>query len=171
MSHPHPGLGDPPALPRDGLRIVALGGLGEIGRNMTVFEHAGRLLVVDCGVLFPEPDQPGVDLILPDFSAIEDRLGDIEAIVLTHAHEDHIGGVPYMLRERADIPLVGSKLTLGLIRSKLTEHRITPETAEVAAGTTHRFGPFELEWTSCRSTAGSPTWAASPGSGPAAWTC
>ena len=115
MSHPHPGLGDPPALPRDGLRIVALGGLGEIGRNMTVFEHAGRLLVVDCGVLFPEPDQPGVDLILPDFSAIEDRLGDIEAIVLTHAHEDHIGGVPYLLRERADIPLVGSKLTLALI--------------------------------------------------------
>jgi ribonuclease J len=146
VSHPHPGLGDPPALPRDGLRIVALGGLGEIGRNMTVFEHAGRLLVVDCGVLFPEPDQPGVDLILPDFSAIEDRLGDIEAIVLTHAHEDHIGGVPYLLRERADIPLVGSKLTLGLIRSKLTEHRITPQTAEVAAGTTHRFGPFELEF-------------------------
>jgi ribonuclease J len=146
VSHPHPGLGDPPALPRDGLRIVALGGLGEIGRNMTVFEHAGRLLVVDCGVLFPEPDQPGVDLILPDFSAIEDRLGDIEAIVLTHAHEDHIGGVPYLLRERADIPLVGSKLTLGLIRSKLTEHRITPETAEVVAGTTHRFGPFELEF-------------------------
>jgi ribonuclease J len=113
---------------------------------MTVFEHAGKLLVVDCGVLFPEPDQPGVDLILPDFEAIEDRLADIEAIVLTHAHEDHIGGVPYLLRERRDIPLVGSKLTLGLIRSKLTEHRITPETVEVAEGTVQPFGPFELEF-------------------------
>ena len=78
--------------------MVALGGLGEIGRNMTVFEYDGRLLVVDCGVLFPEDDQPGVDLILPDFSSIEDRLDDIEAVVLTHGHEDHIGGVPYLLR-------------------------------------------------------------------------
>ena len=104
MSHPHPELGPPPPLPADGLRIVALGGLGEIGRNMTVFEHAGRLLVVDCGVLFPEPDQPGVDLILPDFSPIEGRLDQIEALVLTHAHEDHIGAVPYLLRLRPDIP-------------------------------------------------------------------
>ncbi len=146
MSHPHPGLGPPPPLPANGLRIVALGGLGEIGRNMTVFEQAGRLLIVDCGVLFPEPDQPGVDLILPDFTAIEDRLGDIEAIVLTHAHEDHIGAVPYLLRERKDIPLVGSKLTLGLVRGKLTEHRITPVSAEVAAGTRDSFGPFDLEF-------------------------
>ena len=126
MSHPHPDLGPPPPLAADGLRIIALGGLGEIGRNMTVFEHAGRLLVVDCGVLFPEPDQPGVDLILPDFSAIEGRLADIEALVLTHAHEDHIGAVPYLLRRRADIPLIGSRLTLALVRSKLVEHRITP---------------------------------------------
>ena len=92
MSHPHPELRRPRRSPRDGLRIVALGGLGEIGRNMTVFEYDGRLLIVDCGVLFPEPDQPGVDLILPDFRYLEDRLGDIEAVVLTHAHEDHIGG-------------------------------------------------------------------------------
>ncbi|MDR3032880.1 MAG: MBL fold metallo-hydrolase, partial [Kitasatospora sp.] len=105
MSHPHPELGTPRPLARGGLRIVGLGGLGEIGRNMTVFEHAGRLLIVDCGVLVPEPDQPGVDLILPDFGYLEDRLGDVEAVVLTHAHEDHIGAVPYLLRERADIPL------------------------------------------------------------------
>lgn len=146
MSHPHPELGPPPRLPADGLRIIALGGLGEIGRNMTVFEHAGRLLIVDCGVLFPEPDQPGVDLILPDFSMLEDRLDQIEALVLTHAHEDHIGAVPYLLRQRRDIPLVGSRLTLALVASKLAEHRIPPETVEVVAGGTQSFGPFDLEF-------------------------
>ena len=99
MSHPHPDLGLPPALTPGGLRIVALGGLGEIGRNMTVFEYRGRLLVVDCGVLFPDPDQPGVDLILPDFGYLEDRLDRVEALVITHAHEDHIGAIPYLLRE------------------------------------------------------------------------
>jgi ribonuclease J len=146
VSHPHPELGPPPPLPADGLRITPLGGLGEIGRNMTVFEHAGRLLIVDCGVLFPEPDQPGVDLILPDFSALEGRLDQIEALVLTHAHEDHIGAVPYLLRQRRDIPLVGSRLTLALVASKLTEHRITPEAREVDAGARLPFGLFDLEF-------------------------
>jgi ribonuclease J len=146
MSHPHPELGPPPPLPENGLRVVALGGLGEIGRNMAVFEFAGRLLVVDCGVLFPEPDQPGVDLILPDFDYVRGRLDDIEAIVLTHAHEDHIGAVPYLLRERPDIPLVGSRLTLGLVESKLTEHRIQPVRIEVAEGQRDRFGPFDCEF-------------------------
>ncbi len=94
MSHPHPELSPPPKLARNGLRIVALGGLGEIGRNMTVFEHDGKLLIVDCGVLFPEEHQPGVDVILPDFTSIRDRIEDVVAIVLTHGHEDHIGGVP-----------------------------------------------------------------------------
>ena len=146
MSFPHPDLNPPAALASNGLRVVALGGLGEIGRNMTVFEYLGRLLIVDCGVLFPEPDQPGVDLILPDFRYLEDRLDDVEALVLTHAHEDHIGAVPYLLRERDDIPLVGSKLTLALVKSKLSEHKLTPETAEVKEGTTHSFGPFDLEF-------------------------
>ena len=146
MSHPHPELGTPPALPSGTLRIVGLGGLGEIGRNMSVLEYDGRLLIVDCGVLFPEPDQPGVDLILPDFSSLEGRLDDIEAMVLTHAHEDHIGGVPYLLRQRDNIPLIGSRLTLALVRSKLTEHRITPVTAEVAEGGHESFGPFGLEF-------------------------
>jgi ribonuclease J len=146
VSHPHPELGTPPALPSGALRIVGLGGLGEIGRNMTVFEYQGRLLIVDCGVLFPEPDQPGVDLILPDFTSLEGRLDDIEAMVLTHAHEDHIGAVPYLLRQRDNIPLVGSRLTLALVRSKLTEHRITPATAEVAEGGRQSFGPFDLEF-------------------------
>jgi ribonuclease J len=146
VSHPHPELGLPRELAENGLRIVGLGGLGEIGRNMTVFEHAGQLLIVDCGVLFPDPDQPGVDLILPDFEYIIDRLDQVVAVVLTHAHEDHIGGVPYLLRRRADIPLVGSKLTLGLIRSKLIEHKVTPVTIEVSEGARAPFGPFELEF-------------------------
>jgi ribonuclease J len=146
LSHPHPELGNPPPLPDGGLRIVALGGLGEIGRNMTVFEYGGRLLLVDCGVLFPDPDTPGVDLILPDFSAIDDRLADVEALVLTHAHEDHIGAVPYLLRRRPDIVLVGSRLTLALVKSKLTEHRITPQVVEVDAGSSEPFGPFDLEF-------------------------
>jgi ribonuclease J len=146
VSHPHPDLSPPPPLPADGLRIVPLGGLGEIGRNMTVFELDGRLLIVDCGVLFPDPDQPGVDLILPDFAYIRDRLDRVEAVVLTHAHEDHIGAVPYLLRERRDIPLIGSRLTLALLRSKLTEHRITPEAVEVEEGTRRTFGPFDLEF-------------------------
>ncbi len=146
MSHPHPELGPPPKLPEGGLRVTPLGGLGEIGRNMTVFEYDGRLLVVDCGVLFPEQEQPGIDLILPDFSSIRDRLDDIEGIVLTHGHEDHIGGVPYLLREKPDIPLIGSKLTLALLEAKLQEHRIRPYTLEVREGHRERVGPFDCEF-------------------------
>jgi ribonuclease J len=146
MSCPHPELALPPPLPDGGLRIVALGGLGEIGRNMTVFEYGGRLLIVDCGVLFPDSDQPGVDLVLPDFRYLEGRLDQVDALILTHAHEDHIGAVPYLLRRRANIPLVGSKLTLALTRSKLVEHRITPEVVEVKEGETTSFGPFECEF-------------------------
>ncbi|UCM90819.1 ribonuclease J [Streptomyces marincola] len=146
MSHPHPELGPPPRLPEGGLRVTPLGGLGEIGRNMTVFEYGGRLLIVDCGVLFPEEEQPGIDLILPDFSSIRDRLDDIDGIVLTHGHEDHIGGVPFLLREKPDIPLIGSKLTLALIEAKLQEHRIRPYTLEVREGHKERVGPFDCEF-------------------------
>ncbi len=135
-----------PELPRDGLRVVPLGGLGEIGRNMTVFEHAGRLLIVDCGVLFPDEHQPGVDVIIPDFTWIRQRLDLVEAIVLTHGHEDHIGGVPYLLRERPDIPVVGSRLTLALLEAKLVEHRITPVTVEVVEGDRRTLGPFDCEF-------------------------
>lgn len=146
MSHPHPELTLPPALPDGGLRVVALGGLGEVGRNMAVLEYAGRLLVIDCGVLFPEDHQPGVDLILPDFDYIRDRLDDIEAIVLTHGHEDHIGAVPYLLRLRRDIPLVGSQLTLAFVEAKLKEHRIQPVTLAVREGQTETLGVFECEF-------------------------
>ena len=147
MSHPHPELTSPPPLPEGALRVTALGGLGEVGRNMTVFEFDGRLLIVDCGVLFPEDHHPGVDLILPDFDSIRDRLDDVEALVLTHGHEDHIGATPYLLRERGDIPLVGSQLTLALLDSKLREHRLR-ETVhhQVAEGDTLALGPFELEF-------------------------
>src|SRR3712207_6910550 len=94
---------------------------------MAVLEYDGALLVIDCGVLFPEAEQPGVDLILPDFGVIEHRLGDIAAVVLTHGHEDHIGAIPYLLRLRGDIPLVGSRFTLALVAAKLREHRLRSE--------------------------------------------
>ncbi|MFT7711977.1 ribonuclease J [Clavibacter tessellarius] len=137
---------DPPELKPGVLRITPIGGLGEIGRNMTTFEIDGKILVVDCGVLFPEEHQPGVDLILPDFSSIADRLDDVVGIVLTHGHEDHIGAVPYLLRLKQDIPLIGSGLTLALIEAKLKEHRITPYTFQVKEGDRERLGPFELEF-------------------------
>jgi ribonuclease J len=128
------------------LRVIPIGGLGEIGRNMTSYEIDGKILIVDCGVLFPEENQPGVDLILPDFSPIRDRLDDVLAVVLTHGHEDHIGAVPYLLKLRQDIPLIGSTLTLALIEAKLKEHRITPYTLTVAEGQSEKIGPFELEF-------------------------
>ena len=146
MSHPHPELTLPPALAKGALRIVALGGLGEVGRNMAVLEYDGRLLIIDCGVLFPEDHQPGVDLILPDFEYIKDRMHLVDGIVLTHGHEDHIGAVPYLLRLRSDIPLIGSQLTLAFVEAKLKEHRITPLTLAVKEGQTEQIGAFSCEF-------------------------
>ena len=128
------------------LRVIPIGGLGEIGRNMTAYEIAGKILIVDCGVLFPEETQPGVDLILPDFSPIRDRLDDVIGLVLTHGHEDHIGAVPYLLKLRADIPLIGSTLTLALVEAKLKEHRIAPYSLTVKEGQHEQLGPFALEF-------------------------
>ncbi|MFF1634776.1 ribonuclease J [Leifsonia sp. NPDC058248] len=139
-------VSDPPALAPGTLRIIPTGGLGEIGRNMTVFEFEGKILIVDCGVLFPEENQPGVDLILPDFAPVRDRLDDIVGVVLTHGHEDHIGAVPYLLRLRADIPLIGSGLTLAFVEAKLKEHRIQPYTLTVKEGQHEQLGPFSLEF-------------------------
>ncbi len=136
----------PAPLKKDTVRIVPLGGIGEIGRNMTVFELNGKILIVDCGVLFPEESQPGVDLILPDFDYIQDRLDDVEAIILTHGHEDHIGAVPYLLRLRKDIPIIGSELTVALIEAKLTEHKIKPYSMVVREGDVEQIGPFECEF-------------------------
>jgi ribonuclease J len=136
----------PPALPRQGLRVVALGGLGAIGRNMTVLEYGGKLLIVDCGVLFPEEQQPGVDLILPDFSYLDDRWEDVVALVLTHGHEDHIGAVPFLLREHDQFPIYGSKLTLAFLESKLREHRRKATLVEVEADQEVSVGPFTVEF-------------------------
>ena len=144
MSHLE--LPPPPPVPAGGLRVTPLGGLGAIGRNMTVFEYAGRLLIVDCGVLFPDVEQPGVDLILPDFAPILDRLDDVQAIVLTHGHEDHIGAVPYLLVHKPDIPLVGSQFTLALVEAKLAERRIEPYSLTVREGHRERLGPFDCEF-------------------------
>ena len=145
---------EPRPLAAGTLRVTPIGGLGEIGRNMTVYEIDGKLLIVDCGVLFPEENQPGVDLILPDFSSVRDRLDDVLGVVLTHGHEDHIGAVPYLLKLRQDLPLIGSTLTLALVEAKLKEHRITPYTLTVKEGQSEKFGPFELEFIAVKTSAG-----------------
>jgi ribonuclease J len=142
----HNELPSPPELPDGGLRMFALGGLGEIGRNMTVFEFGGKLLIVDCGVLFPEDSQPGIDLILPDFTPIADRLDDVVAVVLTHGHEDHIGAVPYLLRKAEGIPIYGSQLTLALLEAKLREHRIKGDTTVVKEGERLQLADFDVEF-------------------------
>ncbi|MCI1643223.1 MAG: ribonuclease J [Bifidobacterium crudilactis] len=136
----------PPKYRKGSMRIVPLGGLGEIGRNMNVIEYNGHILLIDCGVLFPEEEQPGVDLILPDFSYIKDRLDEVDALVLTHGHEDHIGGVPYLLKLRPDIPLIGSKLTLAFVDAKCKEHRLNPTKVEVEGRDKLKVGPFTLEF-------------------------
>ncbi|MEV1131013.1 ribonuclease J [Agromyces sp. NPDC049794] len=137
---------DPTPLEPGTLRIIPIGGLGEVGRNMTSYEIDGKILIIDCGVLFPEEHQPGVDLILPDFGFLRERLDDIVGVVLTHGHEDHIGSVPYLLRMRSDIPLIGSTLTLALVEAKLKEHRIQPYSLTVSEGQSERIGPFDLEF-------------------------
>ena len=138
----------PPKYRKGSMRIVPLGGLGEIGRNMNVIEYNGHILLIDCGVLFPEEEQPGVDLILPDFNYIKDRLDKVDALVLTHGHEDHIGGVTYLLKMHPDIPLIGSKLTLGFVEAKCREHRIEPVMTQVEGRDKLKVGPFNLEFVS-----------------------
>ena len=142
-------LSEPAPLEDGALRVIPLGGLGEVGRNMNVLEYRGKLLVVDCGVLFPEESQPGVDLILPDFSWIEERVDDVVGLVLTHGHEDHIGAVPYLFKLRSDIPVYGSDLTLAFVAPKLREHRLPdPDLNVVAEGDRLNVGPFDLEFVS-----------------------
>ncbi|MCG6566677.1 RNase J family beta-CASP ribonuclease [Tessaracoccus sp. ZS01] len=137
----------PPKLAPGTLRVIPLGGLGDVGRNMTAFEIDGQIAIVDCGVLFPEDDHPGVDLILPGLDYLTDRLDDIVALVLTHGHEDHIGAVPYLLKRRNDIPVYGSKLTLAFLAAKLREHRIREfELDAVEEGEIIEIGNYEFEF-------------------------
>jgi len=129
------------------LKILPLGGLGEIGKNMTVLEHEGRLVIVDVGLMFPTAEMLGIDLVLPDFSSLRERAGDIEAVVLTHGHEDHVGALPFFLRE-VGMPkaIYGGPLTIGLVRSKLEEHKLRDAPLEVIdPGERVAAGPFELE--------------------------
>ena len=129
------------------LRVLPLGGLGEIGKNMTVVEYDGRIVVVDTGLMFPTAEMLGIDLVLPDFSYLRDRVSDIEAIVLTHGHEDHVGALPYVLREIGDPPVIyGGMLTIAMVRSKLDEHKLSDATLkDLPAGEVVRLGPFEME--------------------------
>ena len=130
------------------LRVLPLGGLGEIGKNMTVIEYDGRIVVVDTGLMFPTAEMHGIDLVLPDFSYLRDRAEDIEAIVLTHGHEDHVGALPYVLREVGMPPVIyGGLLTIGMVRSKLDEHKLgeSAPLQELPPGKRVQRGPFEIE--------------------------
>ena len=129
------------------LRATPIGGAGEIGKNMYLVELGGRVVVIDCGVKFPTPDQLGVDLVLPDFDVLAGRLADIDALILTHGHEDHIGAVPYFVKTVGRVPIMGTRFTLALVRSKLEEHRLGDvELIEIAAGERRQVGPFEAEF-------------------------
>jgi ribonuclease J len=131
------------------IRIIPLGGVGEIGKNLYVVEYDGRMVVIDCGVTFPTPDQLGVDLVLPDMTYLAENASRIDALILTHGHEDHIGAVPWFLREIGPVPILGTRFTLALVRGKLDEHRLLgdAELIEVAAGDPpRRVGPFEAEF-------------------------
>ncbi|OFT85505.1 ribonuclease J [Corynebacterium sp. HMSC29G08] len=136
----------PPKPANNTLRIYALGGISEVGRNMTVFEYNGRLLVVDCGVLFPNSGEPGVDLVLPDFGPIENKLDKIEALIVTHGHEDHIGAIPWLLKLRHDIPIYASRFTNALIAAKTQEHRQRPKLHEVNKDSDINVGPFRVRF-------------------------
>ena len=135
-------------MPSKKLRVLPLGGLGEIGKNMTVVEYDGRIVVVDTGLMFPTAEMHGIDLVLPDFSYLRDRAEDIEAIVLTHGHEDHVGALPYVIREIGMPPVIyGGLLTIGMVRSKLDEHKLgdSAPLQELPPGERVTHGPFELE--------------------------
>src|SRR6185312_8498191 len=131
------------------LRVLPLGGLGEIGKNMTVVEHDGRIVLVDVGLRFPTPEMVGIDLVLPDFSYLRDRVRDIEAIVVTHGHEDHLGALPWVIRElgiEQDVPVYGGALTIAMARSKLDEHKLRDvDLQDVDPGEALELGPFSLE--------------------------
>lgn len=132
---------------KDEISILPLGGLGEIGKNMAVVEHRGRIVVVDTGLMFPTAEMLGIDLVLPDFSYLRDRVDDIEAIVLTHGHEDHVGALPYVLKQIGIPPAIyGGRLTIGMVRSKLEEHKLRDvPLRDLPTGEIKQAGPFGIE--------------------------
>ncbi|NMA61279.1 MAG: ribonuclease J [Firmicutes bacterium] len=132
---------------KNNIRLVPLGGLGEIGKNMMVVEIGGDLAIVDAGVMFPEEDMPGVDLVIPDITYLVENASRVKGIFLTHGHEDHIGGVPYVLRQ-LNVPVYGTRLTLGLLRVKLIEHGLERSTdlREISAGQRIQVGNFDVEF-------------------------
>jgi ribonuclease J len=129
------------------VRISFLGGLGEIGRNCALIELDGKLVVLDCGVMFPDPDMPGIDLVLPDLAYLASRAADVEAVVLTHGHEDHVGGLAYLLRDLT-APVFGSDVTLGLARDRVEEAGLGDRATfvEVRDGERRQVGPFDVEF-------------------------
>ena len=129
------------------LKIIPLGGLLEIGKNITVFEYEDEIIIVDCGLAFPTEDMLGVDLVVADMSYLEKNKNKIKGLFVTHGHEDHIGGIPYLLRQ-VNVPIYGTKFTLGLIRNKLEEHRLLKSTTlyEVEQGTTIDAGKMKVEF-------------------------
>ena len=134
-------------LPPGAVRLVFLGGLGEIGRNCFCIEVEGRILVVDCGLMFPEADMPGVDLVLPDFTYLRENADRVEGVVLTHAHEDHAGGLAFLLRD-VPVPIYGTRLSLGLARNRIEEAGMLERTefVPITDGERRRIGPFEVEF-------------------------
>ena len=125
------------------VKVAFLGGLGEIGRNCASIEIDGSIAMVDCGLMFPEEDMLGVDLVLPDFSSIIDRKDDFECIVLTHGHEDHIGSLSYLLRD-VNVPIYGTKLTVEFARARIEEHGITPDLRPIEYYEWVDHGPFRF---------------------------
>ncbi len=137
-------------MPVNSLKIIPLGGLGEIGKNMMVLEDQdGSILVIDAGIMFPRDELLGIDLIIPDFNYLRERADRVEAVLLTHGHEDHVGALPFLLRE-INVPVYGTRLTLGLVGNKLDEHGLTGEVdlREIVAGTPVDIGPFHCEFIS-----------------------
>lgn len=130
--------------PSDGFRIVFLGGLKEIGKNITLFEYKNEILIVDCGFTFPEDEMFGVDVVIPDFTYLKENKEKIKGLIITHGHEDHIGGIPFFLRD-INVPIYGTKLALGLIKNKLKEHKVNADLHVIEAGETFEVGSFTVE--------------------------
>lgn len=138
---------DKPVKPVKPLRITPLGGLGEIGKNITLYEYGDDMFLIDCGMSFPDEEMPGIDIVIPDFSYIVKNADKIKGLVVTHGHEDHIGGIPYLLKE-CNIPVYGTALTIGLIEGKLREHKLldSAKLSVVKPGETVKFGSFLVEF-------------------------